>query len=130
MIKTLIRRIFVSDKKRKEILKDLNGNPNFRTKEEAQKHRTNSDGLLDFKLEKGKTKSVFTPDLGNQKNLTLTKWYIKPGDIVQFGDIICDIENENITMEFETVFSGKILSTCKLNEKLTSGTEIFKIEGI
>lgn len=130
MIKTLIRRLFVSDKKRKEILKDLNGNPNFRTKEEAQKHRTNSDGLLDFKLEKGKTKSVFTPDLGNQKNLTLTKWYIKPGDIVQFGDIICDIENENITMEFETVFSGKILSTCKLNEKLTSGTEIFKIEGI
>ena len=130
MIRTLIRRLFLSERKRNEIIKDLKSNTNFQTKEEIQKSGTNSDQISDFNLEKGKTQSVFTPELGNQKELTLTKWYFNAGDIVKSGDIICDIENENITMEFETVFSGKILSTCKLNERLTSGTELFKIEGI
>lgn len=130
MIKALIRRLFLSEKKRNEIIKDLKSNTNFQTKEEIQKSGTNSDQVSHFNLEKGKTQSVFTPELGNQKGLILTKWYFKPGDIVKYGDIICDIENENITMEFETVFSGKILSTCKLNERLTRGTELFKIEGI
>ena len=129
MIKTLIRRLFVSDKKQNKIIKDLKSNPNFRTKEEIQKHRI-SDAISHFKLEKGKIQSVFAPDLGNQKDLTLTKWYFKPGDIVKYGDIICDIENENISMEFETVFSGKLLSTYRLNERLITGTELFKIEGI
>ena len=130
MIKTLIRRLFLSEKKRNEIIKDLKSNTNFKTKEEIQKSGTDSDRFSDFKLENGKIQSVFTPEIGNQKGLILTKWYFKPGDIVKSGDIICDIENENITMEFETVFSGKILSACKLNERLTDETEIFKIEVI
>ncbi|MFD2916076.1 biotin/lipoyl-containing protein [Psychroserpens luteus] len=62
--------------------------------------------------------------------MVLTKWYFKSGDIVKKGDIVCDIENENITMEFESFFIGKILLICSLKTKLTSGTEIFKIEGI
>ncbi len=130
MIKTLIRRLFLSEKKRNEIIKDQERNPNVRTGKEAQNHEIDSDKISGSKLEKGKIQSVFTPDVGNQKGLTLTKWYFKPGDIVKYGDIICDIENENISIEFETAFSGKLLSTCKLNEKLTRGTEIFKIEGI
>ncbi|WP_282055737.1 biotin/lipoyl-containing protein [Maribacter luteus] len=81
-------------------------------------------------MEKGKIESIFTPELGNQKGLSLTKWYFKPGDIIKSGDIVCEIENENITMEFESIYSGRILSTCKPKQKLTSGTEIFRIEGI
>ncbi len=131
MMKALIRRLFfMSDKKRNEIKKDLNNSPNFRTKEDIQKHGTGSDHILEATLEKGKIESIFAPDLGNQKGLVLTKWYFKSGDIVKKGDIVCDIENENITMEFESFFSGKILLICSLNAKLTSGTEIFKIEGI
>jgi len=120
----------MSDKKRNEIIKDLNSNPNFRTKEETLKHGTDSDLNSDIMLEKGKVESIFVPDLGNQKGLVLTKWYFKSGDIVKKGDIVCDIENENITMEFESFFSGKILLTSRLKDKLTKGTEIFKIEGI
>ena len=75
-------------------------------------------------------KSISSPELGNQKGLTLTKWYVKPGDIVKKGDIVCEVENENITMEFESFYSGKIISICRLNQKLTSGIEIFKIEGV
>jgi len=130
MIKTLIRRLFLSEKKRKEIVKDLKQDPSFRTTEEIKKERTNPSVNSDFHLDKGKVESILTPDLGNQKGLTLTKWYFKSGDIVKSGDVVCNIENENITMEFESVFNGRILSTCKLNEKLTSGTIIFEIEGI
>ena len=70
------------------------------------------------------------PDLENQKGLVLKKWCVKPGDIVKHGDIVCQIENDNITMEFESYYRGKIIFSCKLNQKLTNGIEIFKIEGI
>ena len=108
----------------------MDSNQNFITKEEIQKNGTDSEQVSDITLEKGKVESIFVPDLGNQKGLVLTKWYFQSGDIVKKGDIVCDIENENITMEFESFFSGKILLTSKLNDKLTNGTELFKIEGI
>ena len=129
MIKSLIKKLLLSDKKRNEIINDLKNDPNFKTKEEIEK---NGNILIqsDFKLKKGKVESIFSPELGNQKGLILTKWYVKPGDIVKSGDIVCEIENENITMEFETFYSGKILSICRLNQKLTNRIEIFTIVGI
>ncbi len=129
MIKSLIRKLFFPTKKRNEIISDEERNSNFRTKEELEKHKTNSV-QSDFKIEKGKIQSVTLPELGNQKGFTLTKWYFKSGDIVKRGDIVCEIENENITMEFESIYSGKITPTCKLNQKLIQETEIFTIEGI
>ncbi|ALM08239.1 hypothetical protein SB49_10825 [Sediminicola sp. YIK13] len=130
MIKTLISRLLLSEKKRMEIMNDLKSNPNFRSKDEIDKNGPNSNSVSDFKLDKGEVQTIFTPELGNQKGLTLSKWFYKSGDIVKSGDIICVIENEDITMEFESVFNGRIISTCRLNEKLTSSTELFKIEGI
>ena len=129
MIKSINRKRFLSDEKRNEIIKDLKSNPNFRTKEEIEKYGTDSI-QSDLKLKKGEVQSISSPELGNQKGLTLTKWYVKPGDIVKKGDIVCEVENENITMEFESFYSGKIISICRLNQKLTSGIEIFKIEGV
>ncbi|WP_082591161.1 biotin/lipoyl-containing protein [Sediminicola sp. YIK13] len=111
-------------------MNDLKSNPNFRSKDEIDKNGPNSNSVSDFKLDKGEVQTIFTPELGNQKGLTLSKWFYKSGDIVKSGDIICVIENEDITMEFESVFNGRIISTCRLNEKLTSSTELFKIEGI
>lgn len=130
MIKSLIRRLFHSNKKESEILRDLKTNPNFQTEKEIRECGINSCANNNFNLEKGKMQSFFIPDLGNQKGLILTKWYFKPGDIIKSGDIVCNIENENITMECESVFSGKLISTCRLNQQLSSGTEIFKIEGV
>lgn len=129
MIKSLIKKLFLSDRKRDEIINDLKNNPNFKTREEINNNEKESN-LSDYKLKKGKVESIFSPDLGSQKGLILTKWFAKPRDIVKHGDIVCEIENENITMEFESFYCGKIISTCRLNQKLTSGMEIFKIEGI
>tara|TARA_B100000378_G_C17762081_1_gene313486 strand:- start:94 stop:468 length:375 start_codon:yes stop_codon:yes gene_type:complete len=124
MIKSLIHRLFQSSKKRNEILKDLKSNPNFQTQSETDFNQA------DFKLKKGKVETIYSPNLGNQKGLVLTKWYVEPDDLVKQGDIICLIENENISMEFESFYSGKIISTCSINQKLSNGIELFKIEGI
>ena len=124
MIKSFIHKLFQSSKKRNEILKDLKSNPNFQTQSETDVNQA------DFKLKKGKVETIYSPNLGNQKGLVLTKWYVEPDDLVKHGDIICLIENENISMEFESFYSGKIISTCKLHQKLSNGTELFKIEGI
>ena len=129
MIKYLIRKLLQSNKKQNEIIRDLKKSPNFRTKEEIETSGSHSSQSK-INLEKGKIESIFTPEIGNQKGLILTKWYVKPGEIVKRGDIVCEIGNENIVMEFESFYNGKIVSTCRLNQNLISGTEIFKIEGI
>ncbi len=39
---------------------------------------------------------------------TLAKWLVKEGDSVQSGDILCEIETDKATMEFEAVDEGTI----------------------
>ncbi|MAN27996.1 MULTISPECIES: biotin/lipoyl-containing protein [Mesonia] len=129
MIKFFIRKLFPSNNKLDRILNDLKSNPNFKTKKEIKEQSTEFNPS-NLKLEKGKVESIFSPDLGDQKGLVLTKWFVQPGDIVNYGDIICEIENKNIVMEFESFYNGKIISTCSLNQNLTTETELFKIEGI
>ena len=129
MIKFFIRKLFPSNNKLDRILNDLKSNPNFKTKKEIKEQSTEFNPS-NLKLEKGKVESIFSPDLGDQKGLVLTKWFVQPGDIVNYGDIIGEIENKNIVMEFESFYNGKIISTCSLNQNLTTETELFKIEGI
>ena len=124
MIKSFIHKLFQSSKKRNEILNGLKSNPNFQTQSETDFNQA------DFKLKKGKVETIYSPNLGNQKGLVLTKWYVEPDDLVKHGDIICLIENENISMEFESFYSGKIISTCRINQKLSNGIGLFKIKGI
>lgn len=129
MLKSLINKLFYSGRKEDQIIKDLKAIPNFRSKKEVKEPR-NERLQAHTKLKKGDTKSIYTPELGNLKGLVLTQWYFEIGDIVKSGDVVCKIENENITLEFETLYGGKIISTCRLNQKLTKGVEILKLEGI
>ena len=39
---------------------------------------------------------------------TLTKWLVKPGDVVSAGDVIAEIETDKATMEVEAVDEGEI----------------------
>ncbi len=41
---------------------------------------------------------------------TLAKWLVKPGDTVEAGDIIAEIETDKATMEVEAVDEGTIVS--------------------
>lgn len=130
MITNWISKLFLSEKDREEKIKGLKINPNFKSRDEIHNRGANPNITSYPMLKKGKIQSIFTPDLGTQKDLTIKKWYFEVGDIVKRGDIVCDIENENITMEFESIFDGKIIAKCKLNQSLTLETELFKIEGI
>ncbi|WP_428740193.1 hypothetical protein [Tenacibaculum sp.] len=62
----------------------MKSNPNFRTKEEIEKSGTDIVPS-DFRLEKGEVQTIFLPEMGNQKGLTLARWYFRQGDVVKKG---------------------------------------------
>ncbi|WP_445722525.1 biotin/lipoyl-containing protein [Flavobacterium sp.] len=121
MIKKIINRLFFPEKER---------NLNSRTERAVQKEPSNSNSnqtnTIAFK--KGEIHTFTIPNLGNQEPFIVTEFYYKPGDVVKAGAILCEIENEEITIEMESYFYGKIIATCALEEELTTGTEILKIE--
>ena len=84
----------------------------------------------EFKIEKGEIKSINIPDFGNQNGFKITKWYYKNGSVIKAGEVICNIENENLTMEVESVYNGKLISTTQAKKLLEKGAEICKVEGI
>ncbi|WP_430965251.1 biotin/lipoyl-containing protein [Spongiimicrobium sp. 2-473A-2-J] len=128
MIKSLLKKLFFSNKKRDGCINNLKTIPGFRTLDEIE--NDNSNDLHTLTLEKGEIQPLFSPDFGNQKGFKLTKWYFKIGSVIQAGDVICDIENEHLLMEFESAFAGKIISACPLNMHLRPGMELCKIEGL
>lgn len=119
MIKKIINRLFFPEKER---------NLNSRTERAVQKEPSNANQTNTVAFKKGEIHTFTIPNLGNQEPFIVTQFYYKPGDIVTTGTVLCEIENEEITIEMESYFYGKIIATCALNEKLTTGTEILKIE--
>ncbi len=130
ILKYIFTKLFLSKRKRQEVIKDLKTNPNFRTNDEISKKESSSREEIILKLEKGEVKSILMPIIGTQKDFKVTKWYLKKESVVKAGTIICEIENENITIEFESVYTGKLLWLCPIKEELTKGTVLCKIEGI
>ncbi len=62
---------------------------------------------------------------------TLTKWHVKPGDVVSSGDIIAEIETDKATMEVEAVDEGEIeaLLVAEGAEGVKVNTPIARIKG-
>jgi biotin carboxyl carrier protein len=119
MIKKIIDLLFFPTKER---------NPNSRTERAVQKEPSNSNQTNTIAFKKGEIHTFTIPNLGNQEPFIVTQFYYKPGDVVKAGAILCEIENEEITIEMESYFYGKIIATCALEEEFTTGTEILKIE--
>ncbi len=65
---------------------------------------------------------------------SLAKWYVKPGDSVQPGDILADIETDKALMEYESVEEGVIkellVAEGSENIKINSVIAIIEIENI
>ncbi len=70
------------------------------------------------------------PDLGYGKEYKITKWHVQPGQLIKTGDVVCDLENRTILMEFESIYGGRVLPIVQLDQKLKVGDAIFKIEGV
>jgi pyruvate dehydrogenase E2 component (dihydrolipoamide acetyltransferase) len=56
---------------------------------------------------------------------TLSKWLVKPGDDIQSGDIIAEIETDKATMEVEAVDEGKLAKIV-----VDAGTEGVKVNTV
>lgn len=56
---------------------------------------------------------------------TLAKWNVKPGDTVEAGDVIAEIETDKATMEVEAVDEGTIVSIL-----VEAGTEGVKVNAV
>ena len=56
---------------------------------------------------------------------TLAKWNVKPGDTVEAGDVIAEIETDKATMEVEAVDEGTVAQIL-----VDEGTEGVKVNAI
>ncbi|KKO06021.1 hypothetical protein LCGC14_0070330 [marine sediment metagenome] len=111
-------------------MEDLKANPHFRSTKEMERDDKRSNEMLTFELKTGEIQTIVSPDLGNQKDLVLNKWKVKIGDRVKSGNVLCEISNKAITMEYESFYNGKIIWICEHKKDLVPGDTLCKIEGI
>jgi len=74
---------------------------------------------------------IFMPSLSpTMEEGSLAKWYVKPGDTVQPGDILADIETDKALMEYESADEGVIaeLLVEEGSENIKINTAIATIE--
>jgi glycine cleavage system H lipoate-binding protein len=112
------------------LLNELKKHPNFRSKEEIQKSIDYGKTIHDNVLKKDEIVVISVPDLGRSETAEVTAWIKKNGDIVKSGDVICEVENSKVLMEFESYFDGIIMETCEVNVKLNPGDQLCKIKGV
>ncbi|WP_282075025.1 biotin/lipoyl-containing protein [Maribacter aquivivus] len=104
----------------------------FNTNNNRSKHFEDLEAnkFTPLELKTGEVRVFVVPDLGNEKDLILDRWNVKVGDRVKPQDVICEIGNRNIVMEYESASEGKIIWICEKKKALTVGDVFGKIEGI
>ena len=88
----------------------------------------NDEVVKKEELKKGKEITIVVPE--SFHNCKIKKWNFKKGDIVDYGDIIGVIENDEHTMEFESFHLGEIYYINKTKLTLNSEDILLKIKGI
>jgi len=71
------------------------------------------------------------PSLGADMTAgTVTKWLVKPGDVVKRGDVVVEVETDKAAMEVE-IFQGGTISKLLVpeGEKVPVGTALALVEG-
>ena len=78
-----------------------NVDPNSEQKEEAMAEGHSTSG--------GKVIPVLMPQSGNtMEEGTVTAWHVKEGDQIAVGQVICEIETDKATMDFESPDAGRL----------------------
>ncbi|CAL2083091.1 protein of unknown function [Tenacibaculum sp. 190524A02b] len=60
----------------------------------------------------------------------IKKWNFKPGSIVDYNDILCVTENNQMIFELESFYLGKITYINKTKLPLKGGELLLKIKGL
>ncbi len=60
-------------------------------------------------------KEVIMPQFGEttEEEIRIVKWFKQPGDIVQQGEYLVEIETEKASLELEAAYSGKLSEIVK-----------------
>jgi biotin carboxyl carrier protein len=91
--------------------------------------KTVKNNVFEIPYNKDKITFVNIPNIHN-KTFKISKWFIKVGDFIEKNQIICELESNSITIEFESLSSGKLVGIKKSQETLYPGDEICKIENV
>ena len=85
------------------------------------------NSIFEIPYDEHKVQIILMPNMNNQ-SFKISKWFCKVGEDINEGDIICELENEKISLEFESLNSGKLVSISNRTSNLKNGDEICKIE--
>ena len=81
-------------------------------------------------LEYGEIEKIIFPFESNQKNdWRIKKWFFDKGKRIEYGNIICSIENEEQQVEFEAGMSGRLNYFKLEGQKVEKGTVLAEITG-
>ncbi len=50
--------------------------------------------------------NIIIPNEGGIESCTIVSWNMKQGDIVEFGDVVCEVETDKMTFEIESPIEG------------------------
>lgn len=85
--------------------------------------------VFEIPFDAHKTTAIQIPNIQN-KTFTISKWFVKVGDDVEKNQLICELESNSITIEFESLHAGKLVFITQSEEKLKAGDLICKIEKV
>jgi len=83
--------------------------------------------IFEISFEEHKTTAIQIPNIQN-KTFKVSKWFVKVGDFIEKNQLICELESNSITLEFESLQTGKLVLITTSKEKLKAGDLICKIE--
>lgn len=89
ILKLLIQKLFSSDRTQEDVVRELKTNGETGNEENHQ--------------EENKITFILLPAFGDSKEYKITVWHFKVGDIVQKGNILCEIENKKLYSEMYRV---------------------------
>ena len=80
---------------------------------------------IDF--DENKVQVITMPKI-EDSSFKISKWFFKVGSTIQKNCIICHLESDAITIEIESLVSGKLVEITTKKGQIYDGEEICKIE--
>lgn len=95
----------------------------------SRRKNTINNKIFEIPFNKEKTNTIYIPNIQN-KAFKISKWFVKVGDVIKDGQLVCELETNSITIELESFHAGQLVMITKSKEKLKAGNELCKIEEI
>lgn len=83
--------------------------------------------IFEVPFDAHKTSDISVPNIQN-KTFKISKWFVKVGNEIQEGQVICELESNSILVELETLYAGKLVQITQSKEKLKTNDFICKIQ--